>query len=59
MRKAAKKTTTQFPLFPAPARNQQLPCEVNPKLLPLVVSLLRKYAGRNVIAPRVPEVNHE
>ena len=59
MHKPEKRTTAQFSLFPAPVRNQQLPSEVSPRLLPLVVRLLVKYADRKVTKPPVPEVSHE
>jgi hypothetical protein len=60
MRRTKKSTPAQFSLFPVPVPNRQVPREVSPKLLPLVVRLLRQYAEHRTTAPRsVEEVNHE
>jgi hypothetical protein len=60
MRKHTKTAASQFPLFPSPSQNQQLPREINPKLLlPLLVRLLRQHADRDRTVPRVSEANHE
>ena len=59
MRKQAKTPASQLPLFPAPSQNQQLPREIKPKLLPLLVRLLRKHVDSGRTTRRVSEVDHE
>ena len=59
MRKQSKAAASQFPLFPAPSQNPQLPREIKPKLLPLLVRLLRKHVDSGRTARRVSEVDHE
>jgi hypothetical protein len=59
MRKRAKTAASQFPLFPTPSRDQQLPREIEPKLLPLLIRLLRKHVDSGRTAGRVSEVDHE
>ena len=59
MRKQSKTADSQFPLFPAPAQNQHLPREIQPKRLPLPVRLLREHVDSGRTARRVSEVDHE
>ena len=59
MRKHAKTAASQLPLFPAPSQNQQLPREMESKLLSLLVRLLRKHVDSGRTTRRVSEVDHE
>ena len=59
MRKQSETAASQFPLFQARSQNQQLPREIKPKLLPLLVRLLRKHVDASRTARRVSEVDHE